>query len=158
MLQLWVLQAVEIIEHNLAEGELGSQHPQEKRKEREKCTGGRKQVWEKGEEDAGWLIIREETPSQRRARSLEAELVGFYINYSCCVFKVILCGPWTSESKSIAVSFVTSISDSRQDQQEGVYFSYLVSKTFKGCLLCLSKIIPRNLTRFVERLHKYLHL
>lgn len=30
MLQLWVLQAVEIIEHNLAEGELGSQHPREK--------------------------------------------------------------------------------------------------------------------------------
>lgn len=30
MLQLWVLQAVEIIEHNLVEEELGSQHAEEK--------------------------------------------------------------------------------------------------------------------------------
>lgn len=37
MLQLWVLQAVEIIEHNLVEEELGSQHAQEKKwKEQEK--------------------------------------------------------------------------------------------------------------------------
>lgn len=101
---------------------------------------------------------RNARPLQRRARSLEVALVGFYINCSCCIFKVILRGLWTSESKPRAVSFVTAISDARQDQQEGVHFSYPVSKTFKGCLLCSSKIIPGNLTRFAELLHKNLHL
>lgn len=52
MLQLWVLRAVEIIEHNLAEGELGSQQPQEKERS-EKNARGRKLAGEKVEEDVG---------------------------------------------------------------------------------------------------------
>lgn len=52
MPQLWVLQAVEIIEHNLVEEELGSQHAEEKKwKEQEK--------WREVEIDVGevWQVL-----------------------------------------------------------------------------------------------------
>lgn len=91
MLQLWVLQAVEIIEHNLVEGELGSQHTQEKWKKQEKHKGwetGLKEIC--GGQPGDWLIIREDRAGLvREGQETEAKLVEFCVNCSYWVFEVI---------------------------------------------------------------------